>query len=107
MYAAENCSPTAATIEIFRRSAPAARVTAVARIQSVTVIVVLRDRAGLPALSLGHVNLLGVALIVPATLLTTGWGVRAAHAVNPGTLKRLFALFLALTSARMLWNLAS
>ncbi len=62
-------------------------------------------REGLPALSLGHVNLLGVALIVPATLLTTGWGVRAAHAVNPGTLKRLFALFLALTSARMLWNL--
>lgn len=64
-------------------------------------------RDGLPALSLGHVNLLGVALIVPATLLTTGWGVRAAHTVNPGTLKRLFALFLALTSARMLWNLAS
>ena len=64
-------------------------------------------RDGLPALSLGHVNLLGVALIVPATLLTTGWGVRAAHSVNPGTLKRLFALFLALTSARMLWHLVS
>jgi uncharacterized protein len=64
-------------------------------------------RDGLPAMSLGHVNLLGVALIVPATLLTTGWGVRAAHSVNPGTLKRLFALFLALTSARMLWHLFS
>lgn len=63
------------------------------------------EREGLPPFSLGHVNLLGVALIVPATLLTTGWGVRAAHAVNAGKLKRLFALFLALTAARMFWNL--
>lgn len=62
-------------------------------------------REGLPAFSLGHVNLLGVALIVPATLLTTGWGVRAAHAVNAGKLRRLFALFLALTAGRMFWHL--
>ncbi len=64
-------------------------------------------REGLPAFSLGHVNLLGVAIIVPATLLTTGWGVRAAHGVNAGKLRRLFALFLALTAARMFWHLLS
>ncbi len=61
--------------------------------------------AALPAASVGYVNLLGVALIVPATLLTTGWGVRAAHAVNANRLKRLFAIFLALTAVRMIWHL--
>jgi uncharacterized protein len=62
-------------------------------------------QAALPAASLGYVNLLGVALIVPVTLLTTGWVVRAAHAVNPRTLRRLFALFLILTAMRMAWDL--
>ncbi len=61
--------------------------------------------AGLPVASLGYVNLLGVALIVPATLLTTPWGVRAAHAVDARKLKKLFALFLGLTAARMFWHL--
>ena len=60
---------------------------------------------GLPPGSIGYVNLLGFALIVPATLLTTPYGVRIAHAVNPVRLRQLFALFLALTSARMFYSL--
>jgi uncharacterized membrane protein YfcA len=63
---------------------------------------------GVPALppgSIGYVNLLGFALIVPATLLTTPHGVRIAHAVNPVRLRQLFALFLALTSVRMFYGL--
>ncbi|MFN3448688.1 MAG: sulfite exporter TauE/SafE family protein [Roseococcus sp.] len=61
----------------------------------------------LPPLSLGYVNLLGVALIVPASLIATPWGVNLAHSIPPLLLKRLFAGFLALTVARMWWSLAT
>lgn len=61
----------------------------------------------LPPLSLGYVNLLGVALIVPATMLSVGWGARWAHATQAARLKRYFALFLALTSVRMVWGLVA
>jgi len=59
----------------------------------------------LPPFSLGYVNLLGVALIVPASLLAAPWGVTLAHSIPPLLLKRLFALFLALTVVRMVWGL--
>jgi uncharacterized membrane protein YfcA len=61
----------------------------------------------LPPLSLGYVNLIGFALIVPASLLAAPWGVKLAHSIQPLLLKRLFALFLALTVARMFWSLAT
>ncbi len=58
-----------------------------------------------PPLSLGYVNLLGFALIVPATVLAAPLGVRLAHWMDRTTLKRAFALFLAITSVRMFWDL--
>lgn len=58
--------------------------------------------AGLPPWSLGYVSLPGVLLIVPATLLAVPLGVRLAHGLSQIALRRAFALFLALTSARML-----
>jgi uncharacterized membrane protein YfcA len=59
-------------------------------------------KAGLPVGSLGFVSLLGVALIVPTTLLTTGFGVRLAHRMSRRTLEKAFGLFLALVSLRFL-----
>ena len=59
----------------------------------------------LPPASVGYVNLLGLALIVPATLLSTSWGARLAHATDARRLRQLFAIFLALTSARMFQSL--
>jgi uncharacterized membrane protein YfcA len=59
------------------------------------------DVPGLPQGSLGYVNLLGFALIVPATWLSAPWGARLAHVAPQRTLRRAFALFLALTSLRM------
>jgi uncharacterized membrane protein YfcA len=56
-------------------------------------------------LSLGYVNLLGFALIVPATLATTGWGAKLAHSINARRLRQVFAAFLALTAARMFYGL--
>jgi uncharacterized membrane protein YfcA len=61
----------------------------------------------LPPLSLGYVNLIGFALIVPASLLAAPWGVKLAHAIPPLLLKRCFAVFLGLTVLRMFWSLAT
>jgi len=59
----------------------------------------------LPPFSLGYVNLVGVALIVPASMLAAPWGVQLAHTIPPVALKRAFAVFLAITAARMFWTL--
>lgn len=63
--------------------------------------------AELPPFSLGYVNLIGVALIVPTSMLAAPWGVKLAHTIPPLLLKRLFALFLAVTSVRMIWSLVA
>lgn len=61
------------------------------------------SETGLPPLSLGYVNLIGVALIVPATLLSTPVGVRIAHRLSRSTLRQAFGFFLCLTALRMSW----
>jgi uncharacterized protein len=63
------------------------------------------DNPHLPPFSLGYVNLIGFALIVPASLLAAPWGVHLAHSIPPLLLKRLFAVFLGLTVLRMAWRL--
>ena len=59
----------------------------------------------LPPFSFGYVNLVGVALIAPTSILATPWGVHLAHTIPPLWLKRAFAVFLAVTSIRMFWSL--
>jgi uncharacterized membrane protein YfcA len=60
---------------------------------------------GRPPGSLGYVNLIGFALIVPTTMLAAPWGARIAHAVRPQLLRRAFAAFLCLTALRMIYAL--
>jgi uncharacterized membrane protein YfcA len=60
-----------------------------------------------PPASLGYVNLIGFALIVPMTILAAPFGARIAHTINPGVLRKAFALFLFLTSLRMIYGLVS
>lgn len=55
----------------------------------------------LPPFCLGYVNVLGFALIVPATVLAAPWGAKFAHTISQALLRRLFAVFLIVTSARM------
>jgi uncharacterized protein len=55
-----------------------------------------------PPMTVGAVNLPAFAIIIPMTLLTTPWGVRLAHAMNPAPLKRAFAVFLTLVALNML-----
>lgn len=59
----------------------------------------------LPPFSLGYVNLVGFALIVPTSLIATPWGVHLAHTIPPIWLKRAFGAFLLITSLRMFWKL--
>jgi uncharacterized membrane protein YfcA len=60
-------------------------------------------RAGLPADALGFVSLLGVALIVPTTLMTTQIGVNLAHSMPRRRLEVLFGLFILAVCARFLY----
>lgn len=55
----------------------------------------------LPPLSLGYVNLLGFLLIAPLQALAAPLGARIAHSIPPAVLRRLFSLFLFITSVKM------
>ncbi|MDV7339363.1 sulfite exporter TauE/SafE family protein [Terasakiella sp. A23] len=57
---------------------------------------------GLPPGSFGYVNLLGFCLIVPLTVLCAPLGAKIAHTVNPEFLKKGFAVFLLITSIKMM-----
>ncbi len=59
----------------------------------------------LPPLSFGYVSVVGLCLIVPATVVTAPYGVRMAHSLNPVMLRRAFAVFLLLTSVKMFASL--
>jgi len=60
---------------------------------------------GLPPASLGYVNLIALALIVPLSALCSPLGARLAHAISARLLRRAFAVFLAATAARMFYGL--
>lgn len=60
---------------------------------------------GLPAASLGYVNLLAIAALVPSSLIFAPLGARAAHTLPGGILRKFFALFLLATSVRMFYSL--
>ena len=59
-------------------------------------------KADLPPFSLGHVNLAGFVLIAASSMLFAPLGARAAHALEPKWLRRLFGVFLAVTSIKMM-----
>lgn len=60
------------------------------------------EAAARPPLTLGSVNLVAFALTIAMTLVTTPVGVRLAHAMDPGPLKKVFGAFLTLVALNML-----
>lgn len=54
----------------------------------------------LPPGSLGFVNLIGAAVIIPASVLLAPVGAKLAHGVSKRTLEKIFAVFLALVALR-------
>lgn len=63
--------------------------------------------SGLPPLSLGFVSLIGVALVMPASVLAAPFGAKAANGIPRRTLELLFAAFLATVGTRFLIALVS
>jgi uncharacterized membrane protein YfcA len=57
--------------------------------------------AGLPPWSLGYVNLIGAALLVPTAMVCAPLGARLAHSIPPRALRLAFAAFLLATAASM------
>ncbi len=62
---------------------------------------------GRPPFSIGYVNVLAAALLIPMTVLCAPIGARIAHTIPRRALRMCFGLFLAITSARMFYDLLS
>lgn len=60
-----------------------------------------------PPYSLGYVNIPAAILIFSVSIFTAPLGAKLAHSLNPSNLKKAFALFLFITSLRMLWVVLS
>lgn len=60
--------------------------------------------AGRPPGSLGYVNLPAALTLCSMSMLTAPYGARLAHLMEPRKLKLAFAVFLAISAARMLWK---
>jgi uncharacterized membrane protein YfcA len=58
----------------------------------------------LPTYSLGYVNLLGFLLIAPVSFFAAPFGAHIAHEMDRRKLRAAFALFIAITAARMLYD---
>lgn len=55
-----------------------------------------------PPFTIGAVNLIAFGTVICMTLITTPWGVKLAHAMDPKPLRRVFAIFLTLVALNML-----
>jgi len=60
---------------------------------------------GLPPLSLGYVNLIGAAVIIPASVYAAPWGARIAHGIPRRKLEIWFGCFLATIAIKYLVEL--
>jgi len=55
-----------------------------------------------PPFMVGQVNVVAFVLIVSMTMLTTPFGVRLAHGLDPKPLRRVFAVFIIVMALNML-----
>jgi uncharacterized membrane protein YfcA len=65
------------------------------------IVAGLQHPEGLPPGSLGYVNLLALAVIVPTSMLLSPVGVNASHRLSRPMLRRIFAIVLVVVSLRM------
>ena len=69
---------------------------------AIGVIITGWGRAGLPPWSAGFVNVPGFVILALLSALTAPYGARLAHTLDQRVLRRCFAIFLAITAAKML-----
>lgn len=67
-------------------------------------IVIGWQAEGLPPFSLGYINFLAWPLIIPASVLAAPWGAKLAHSVSVDRLRKIFAWFLVIIAAKMMWE---
>ncbi|WP_374310963.1 sulfite exporter TauE/SafE family protein [Dongia sp.] len=72
---------------------------------TITFMVTGFGETGLPMASVGYVNLVAVAALVPSSLIFAPIGAKVAHTIPQIVLRRCFAGFLLLTSLRMFYSL--
>jgi len=60
---------------------------------------------GLPPFSIGYVNLLGMAVLIPLSVLAAPYGVKLAHALSRRHLEIAFGIFLMLVAIRFFLTL--
>lgn len=87
---------------IHRAVATAAGFGLVIAVPSVAGFLLLDVTGSRPPFTLGAVNGPAFLLVITMTLITTPWGVRLAHAMDPKPLRRAFAAFLTLVALNML-----
>ncbi len=63
------------------------------------------NASGLPPVSLGYVSIIGVALVIPTSILAAPLGVKLAHALPKRTLEVAFAVFLTFVAFRFFYAL--
>lgn len=88
-------------VPIHRAVATAAGFGVIIAVPSVIGFLFLRPETP-PPLTLGAVNLPAFAIVIAMTLITTPWGVKLAHAMDPKPLKRVFAAFIMVMALNML-----
>lgn len=89
-------------VPIHRAVATAAGFGLLIAVPSVIGFLFMDLGANAPPLTVGAINLVAFVIVIAMTLITTPWGVRLAHAMDPGPLKRAFAVFLVLVALNML-----
>jgi uncharacterized membrane protein YfcA len=89
-------------VAIHRAVATAAGFGLLIAVPSVLAFLLVPTAANAPPLTIGKVNLVGFVVVVAMTLITTPWGVRIAHAMDPKPLKRAFAVFILVMALNML-----
>ena len=62
------------------------------------------DAPGLPALSLGYINLITFFIAIPVTSALAPYGARLTHRLPEIVTGRLFGIFLLLVGVRMIWK---
>jgi uncharacterized membrane protein YfcA len=62
-------------------------------------------QALMPALSIGYVSLVGMALMAPLSVLTAPWGARIAHSLSKRQLEVALGVFLLVVAARFVVSL--
>jgi uncharacterized membrane protein YfcA len=89
-------------IPIHRAVATAAGFGVLIAVPAVVGFLLLPMTSGAPPYTVGSVNLPAFGIVIAMTLITTPWGVKLAHAMDPKPLKKVFAVFLILVALNML-----